>query len=121
MTVKANRLAYHAGMTLRPKFWTWISAFGILGLLVPTFLLFLWRFFPYGAGLEAALWPSSFMFLALSDSPSPEPMSTVIFIYAVAFLENCILYVVIGGLLWPFTYLFLRLGSKYTRAPKPLR
>lgn len=82
--------------------------FGVLGLAVPVVLLLWWHISPYGAGREAALWPSSILFMAL-DEPSPASISTVVVIYAAALFENFILYAVIGALIWPIAYFVLRL------------
>jgi len=87
-------------MKKRLGFWRWTAVFAGMGLLVPAVLTVWWHFAPYGAGPEWVLWPSSIMFMAL-DVPSPASTSTVVVVYAAAFVENCVLYAVIGALFWP--------------------
>jgi hypothetical protein len=96
-------------MNARPRFWRWVSAFAALGLVVPAGLILWWHFAPYGAGREAALWPSSLMFMGLEAGPTPEPASTVASVYAIAFVENFALYATIGAFLWPIAYPIVRL------------
>jgi hypothetical protein len=96
-------------MALKPKFWRWTLLFGAFGLLVPAVLLFRWFLFDSGFGeFAVTLWPSSIMFMAL-DSPRPSPISTIVFIYTLAFVENCLLYAAIGVITWPLAHLALRL------------
>jgi len=51
------------------------------------------------------------MFMALDD-PAPASTSTIVFVYAVAFVENCLLYVIVGAALWPIAFLIVRLRTK---------
>jgi hypothetical protein len=102
-------------MQPRPRFWRWISVFATLGLAVPAGLLLWWHVSPYGAGEEEMLWPSSLMFLGL-EGPTPEPTSTIVFVYALAFVENCILYAVIGALLWPIAYVIVQLRNRHHKS-----
>ena len=98
-------------MILKLRFWNWVLSFGALGLIIP-FALMAWCFlFHQSVGVETFLWPSSIMFMAL-DTPSPS-IWTVVSVYAVAWLENAMLYAVLGALLWPLAHLALRL--RYSR------
>jgi hypothetical protein len=58
------------------------------------------------------------MFQGLADSPTPEPASTVFFVYAVAFAENCILYAVTGALVWPVVHFIVRLRNRQHNSAK---
>jgi hypothetical protein len=62
------------------------------------------------------LWPSSIMFMAI-DKPN-SPTSTVIFVYALAFTENILLYAAIGAVTWSLAYLVLRLYRSHQDIPK---
>lgn len=86
--------------------------FGTLGLLVPAMLASGWFLFHSDFGEIAILWPSSIMFMAL-DTPAPSPMSTVIYIYTIAFIENFVLYAVIGVVTWPIAHFALRLYDSH--------
>jgi hypothetical protein len=103
-------------MALKPKFWRWVTPFAGLGLFVPTVLTSGWFLFHPNFGDWLVLWPSSIMFMAL-DTPSPSPISTAIFVYALAFVENLLLYAAIGVITWPLAHLALRLYSSHRSIP----
>ena len=98
------------------RFLKWTILFGAVGVLIP--LLLLVRYYLFGTGfgrLETTIWPSSFMFMAL-DAPGT-PIPTVVFIYALAFAENFLLYALFAVATWPVAYLIRRrrdqrLGSR---------
>lgn len=93
-------------MNGRKFFLIWTLAFGALGIAVPLFLIFRYLAFHVSFGkTEFLLWPSSLMFMGL-DTPASAPpsRSTVIIIYAVAFLENALLYAAVGAITWPLAY-----------------
>ncbi len=93
------------------KFWKWTLLFGIAGLFVPVVVTLSWFAFHIGMDELVFLWPSSIMFMGLG---ALTPMSTVIFIYALAFIENVIPYAVVGALTWPIGYFVLRLCAPHT-------
>jgi hypothetical protein len=87
-------------MKLKVKFWKWTLLFGALGLLVPAVSCMHWFLFGgYANEFEFMLWPSSIMFMAL-DVPTPAPTSTVVAVYAIALIENVVLYAVVGAFTW---------------------
>jgi hypothetical protein len=100
-------------MKFKVKFWKWTLLAGALGLLDPAVVIS--QFFLFGKGIsefEFRLWPSSIMFMGL-DGPTPSPTSTVVSVYAVAIIENVVLYAVLGALVWPLVYVLPRLrGSR---------
>ena len=83
-------------------------SFGIVGLLVPAILTAL-DFLPgkRSENLPFWLWPSSQIFMTL-DQPADARLSTVIFVYTTAFLENSVVYATAGALLWPIAHLVSR-------------
>lgn len=84
----------------------WLFYWGALGLLVPAVLLLRWKLFGIMFGqLEATLWPSSIFTIGLEGNPT---ISTILFVYAVAFVVNVLLYSLIGLLIWPVLRFFLR-------------
>ena len=96
-------------MRFKVKFWKWALLAGALGLLDPAVVTS--QHFLFGLDMsefEFYLWPSSFMFMAL-DVPTPSPTSTVVFIYAVALIENVVLYALLGALVWLLAYLLIHL------------
>jgi len=101
-------------MAMTPKFWRWITPFAGVGLFVPSVITVGWLIFHPNFGDWLTLWPSSVMFMALDKAPT----STVVFIYAIAFVENVFLYAAIGVVTWPFAYLVLRLYSSYRSISK---
>jgi hypothetical protein len=87
-------------MKLKVKFWKWTLLFGALGLLVPMVTcIHCFLLGGHVSELEFMLWPSSIMFLAL-DSPTPAPTSTVVAVYAIALVENVVLYAIVGAFAW---------------------
>jgi hypothetical protein len=104
-------------MKTRPRFWRWVLVFAALGLAVPAGLLLWWHVSPYGAGQEAMLWPSSLMLLGLEGS-TPEPKSTIVFVYTLTIVENCVLYALAGALLWTIAYFVLRLRRSSDKSAK---
>jgi hypothetical protein len=103
-------------MKWKVKFWKWTLLFGMLGLLVPAVSCI--HCFILGGnatGAELLLWPSSIMFMAL-DVPSPASTSTVAVVYAIAVVENVILYAVIGALAWLQTNFVFSLFSTRTKS-----
>jgi hypothetical protein len=104
-------------MTMKARFVRWTMLFGAVGLLVPIVLLCrYWVFGSMFGELEAKLWPSSVVFMAL-DAPGTRT-STVVFAYSIAFFSNIIRYAAVGVLTWPFPYAFFRIRD--SRAiPKP--
>jgi len=87
-------------MKLKVKFWKWILLFGALGLLVPAVSCIHWFLFSgHASEFEFMLWPSSIMFMGL-DGPTPVPVSTVVVVFAIALIENIVLYAVVGALAW---------------------
>jgi hypothetical protein len=106
-------------MALKARFWKWALLFGASGLLVPAEFIIRWTLFGGSVSeFEFVLWPSSFMFQALADAPSPEPTSTVVFIYAIAMIENIILYAGVGALLSLLVNAVLRLSALGRGQPK---
>jgi hypothetical protein len=100
-------------MTLKVKFRKWTLLSGALGLVVPAVVLSQYFLFNKGIGeFEFRFWPSSIMFMAL-DVPTPAPTSTVLFVYALALIENVVLYAIIGALAWILVYVVLRLRGFY--------
>ena len=83
------------------------------GLLFPALILLYWTFSKTGAGWEVVLWPSSVLFLGL-EGPNPRPIFDIVIVYAIVWIENVVLYAVIGVLTWPLAYLILRLRSRTT-------
>jgi hypothetical protein len=57
------------------------------------------------------------MFLGL-EGPTPEPASTIAFVYVLAIVENCILYAVVGALLWPIAHLIVRFRNRHSQSAK---
>ncbi|MGB6829475.1 MAG: hypothetical protein WBE41_15620, partial [Terracidiphilus sp.] len=85
-------------MISRPSFFNWALAGALAGAAVSSILTAGWFIFHVGAGeFAVTLWPSSIMFMAL-DTPGPAAVSTVVFVYAVAIVENIVLYATIGAL-----------------------
>jgi hypothetical protein len=98
-------------MKLNVKIWKWILLFGALGLLIPVVSCLHWFIFGgYASEFEFMLWPSSIMFMAL-DVPTPAPASTVIAVYAIALIENVVLYAIVGALAWLLVNLVFFLRS----------
>jgi hypothetical protein len=60
------------------------------------------------------------MFMAL-DVPSPAPMSTVVAVYSVAFVENFALYAMAGALVWPIAHFVLKLRNSSGESAKSSR
>ena len=83
------------------------------GLLIPALILLYWTFSKTGAEREMVLWPSSLMFMGL-DGPNPRLIIDIVIVYAIAWIENVVLYAIIGVLTWPLTYYILRLKSRKT-------
>jgi hypothetical protein len=104
-------------MELKPKFWRWTLLFGAFGLLVPVVITSGWFLFHPNFGVWLDLWPSSIMFMAL-DTPTLARTSTIIFVYAIAVVENCLLYAAIGVITWPLAHLSLRLYGFFRGIPK---
>jgi hypothetical protein len=87
-------------MNLKVKFWKWILLFGALGLFVPVVSCIHWFLFGgHASELEFMLWPSSIMFMAL-DVPTPAPTSTVVAVFALALIENIVLYAIARAFAW---------------------
>ena len=55
------------------------------------------------------------MLMALDGGPTRLPASTVAFVYALAFVENCVLYAMIGVVLWPIAYFIVRLRTRRSK------
>jgi hypothetical protein len=90
-------------------------SFGVLGLIVPA-ILTVWYFLS-GRRLDNLpiwLWPSSQIFMAL-DHPAQARLSTVIFVYTTAFLENSVVYATAGALLWPIAHLVSRYRHRHKK------
>jgi hypothetical protein len=100
-------------MSMRSPFVKWIMLFAGTGLLIPALILLYWTFSKTGAGREMVLWPSSLMFMGL-DGPNPRLIIDIVIVYAIAWIENVVLYAIIGVLTWPLTYYILRLKSRKT-------
>ena len=94
-------------MSWKKPFWKWILLFATLGVVISVLLALQWFIFrvPF-RDVEAILWPSSLMFMAL-DAPGTS-WSTIAIVYLVAVVENVLLYVVVGLFLWPIAYLIRR-------------
>lgn len=87
--------------------------FAALGLLLPA--IFVVRYIVFGksfGAIEGILWPSSIMFLAL-DVPNGthRPTSDIAIIYAIALLENVVIYAIIGAAAWSAMWGIRRLAS----------
>jgi hypothetical protein len=90
-------------------------SFGIVGLVVPAILTAV-DFLP-GKRLENLpfwLWPSSQIFMTL-DHPAHARLSTIIFVYTTAFLENSVVYATAGALLWPMAHLVSRYRHRHKK------
>lgn len=93
---------------------------GAFGLVVPVALCA--RYFLLGATSGLGGWvgwlrPSSIKFMAL-DMPSPAPMSTVVSVYAVALVENILLYALAGVVVWVLVRGVLRQRGPHGDCPE---
>jgi hypothetical protein len=88
----------------------WVFWWGVLGVLVPALLLLRWKLFGVMFGeVEAIIWPSSIFTMALEGSPT---IGNILFVYAIAFLANILLYSVVGLMTWPPLRFFLRRNAE---------
>lgn len=105
-------------MATRVRFWRWTGAFAAAGLLLPLcFCIHVFLFQGMFSSMEFFLWPSSIMFMPLDD-PSPSPTSTVVSVYAVALIENILLYAVIGAMLWILLWTISRGYARLRAKPR---
>jgi hypothetical protein len=102
-------------MSMKAKFVRWVLLFGAIGFLISAVAAT--RYFAFGHSfgeLEAKLWPSSVMFLAL-EAPNTRTVDIVV-VWIMAIIANVISYAVIGLLTWPLAYIVARVVAR-VRAP----
>jgi hypothetical protein len=105
-------------MAMRILFWRWTGLFAAAGLLLPLCFCVHWFVFRgSGTELEARLWPSSLMFMAL-DEPTPAATSTVVAVFAIAMIENILLYACVGALLWFLLWIIFRGFARLRARPQ---
>ena len=92
---------------MKPRFLRWVLLFGAIGFLFSAVATIRYFVFGHSFGeMEAKLWPSSLMFLAL-EAPDTRTVDIVV-VWIMAFIANFISYAAIGVLTWPLVYIVHR-------------
>jgi len=102
---------------MRIRFWRWTGLFAAAGFAVPLLFCVYWQLGGKGAVTAAMiLWPASVEFIDLTESSQPRLATYSVWVWS--FIENAIVYAILGFLLWVFLWVVSRGISRLRARPQ---